>query len=503
MKAKFFSMMMAALVTCSAMVFTSCSSDDDNNAAYQANKNRSEFVEHCRANLKNLAENLNFSSWVGINQLNNDFNTNVLNNPAFEKTISTLFLQQIQQSIQPVEEGSELAQKGYQNYAVIDFSSFNYRFTQNADNTAFDVTPAEDFQLVYKRTRPQGGPAPEGGDIPPMPEGDQPGDEYECLVLKASGGYSDMIAARFSSPALAIIVRIPTNFEFIIGRLVDDGSIDPLLTGTFKNEYYGKEGSSFVDISSDSWNISGTLNSSVKAPTPRDGEGLQGPERPGRGPQDDATTLIFSVLSDKVNKKHDIALSWEQNGRKMVEMNLKESGDGIGGIYNIDFSEFSASSIHDVMAVLLNGHCLDEGKLTLLDDLTTTVSVTDMQKATKVSQELTRARRNYADETTIDKYTQQLNELIKAEMTCKGVNQTFPMKFATTKFGVDWWSMPAFCFAAGSDYVPITEMLDEESIRYMINIADHAAEPMQQSLVTVRQLMQYVQTIIGAQQSNP
>ena len=89
--------MMAAILVCGASVFTSCSSDDKD-ATAQANENRSEFVEHCRENLKDLAE------------------------------------------------------KGYQNYAVIDFTSFNYRFTQNADNTGFDVTPAEDFTLIFKRT---------------------------------------------------------------------------------------------------------------------------------------------------------------------------------------------------------------------------------------------------------------------------------------------------------------------------------------------------------------
>jgi hypothetical protein len=41
-------------------------------------------------------------------------------------------------------------------------------------------------------------------------------------------------------------------------------------------------------------------------------------------------------------------------------------------------------------------------------------------------------------------------------------------------------------------------MLDKESIEYMVNIADHAAEPMQQSIVTVRQLMQALQKMQNA-----
>ena len=55
-------------------------------------------------------------------------------------------------------------------------------------------------------------------------------------------------------------------------------------------------------------------------------------------------------------------------------------------------------------------------------------------------------------------------------MTCKGVSQTIPMKLVTTKFGVDYWTMPVFNF------------LDE---------------PMQLSIIVVRQLLQYVQTLFA------
>ena len=56
------------------------------------------------------------------------------------------------------------------------------------------------------------------------------------------------------------------------------------------------------------------------------------------------------------------------------------------------------------------------------------------------------------------------------KMTCKGVSQTIPMKLVTTKFGVDYWTMPVFNF------------LDE---------------PMQLSIIVVRQLLQYVQTLFA------
>ena len=77
------------------------------------NNNRTVFIEHTRENLKNLAENLNLTSWEIANRINQEFNTAILNNPEFKKAIIPLFLEKIITSLKPVEEGSELAEKGF------------------------------------------------------------------------------------------------------------------------------------------------------------------------------------------------------------------------------------------------------------------------------------------------------------------------------------------------------------------------------------------------------
>jgi hypothetical protein len=81
-------------------------------------------------------------------------------------------------------------------------------------------------------------------------------------------------------------------------------------------------------------------------------------------------------------------------------------------------------------------------------------------------------------------------------MTCKGVEQTIPMRIVTTKIGVDWWAVPGLNFADENGYVAITDMLDKESVEYGFNIVDHAVGPMAQSVITVRQLIQFVQSFI-------
>ena len=96
-----------------------------------------------------------------------------------------------------------------------------------------------------------------------------------------------------------------------------------------------------------------------------------------------------------------------------------------------------------------------EGTLTLNDDLTSDISISDCGKAIQLQREMAHARRNYADQATIEEYTKQLNELMSAKMTCKGVNQEIPMKLQTEKF-----------------------------------------EPMAGAIVTVRQLLQFVQTFL-------
>ena len=476
---KMMNWVLAATLVCGASVFTSCSNDNSDNSGSieQAKKDRKEFVAHTRATLKDLAENLNFSSWNAANTLNQYFNQYVLNNPGFEKAVLATFMQKTQQSIKPVEEGSELAEMGYYSYGTVDLTDFNYRFTMNANNDGFDVEAADDFEVILNAWNPTTQQVEAG---------------LYRLTLKSGGSTTYKFEHAMSQqPGMALVVLIPSEFQFSIADRLS-GQWHDGFSGSFKNQVSVADGHEYAQLDRDTWTVAGTITSDFAGVT-------------ALGAKADQTTLDFSVVSDKVNNKGDVALSWSQNGRKMLDLALKESGDGTRGIYRLDLSQFTSSaSILDVIGAIMTSRTLDEGKLTLLDDLTTTVSISDMQEAVQVAREAATARRNYADQKTIDQYTQKLNELVKCEMTCKGVNQEISMRLMTTKFGVDWWSMPSFNFADENGYVAFTELLDPESVQYGINIIDHAAEPMQQSIIVVRQLLQYVQGLVsGFQQSQP
>ena len=465
---KMMNWVLVATLVCGTGVVTSCTTDSsDNPSEEQAKSNRKEFIQHTRATLKDLAENLNFRSWDAANELNIYFNQYVLNNPGFEKAVLATFMQKTQQSIKPVEEGSELAEMGYYSYGTVDLTDFNYRFTMNANNDGFDVEPADDFEVVLNGWNPAT---------------QQLGYGLYKLTLQSGGDKSfKFVHASRQQLGTAFVIVLPSEFQFAISANFN-GQWKEHFSGSFKNQISVAEGHEDAQLNRDNLSISGTLRSCHPAVTELNLKA-------------DETKLDFSIVSDNVNKS-GIVLSWSQNDRKMVDLELKDSGDGIGKI--IDMSQFtSSSSILDVIGAIMTSRTLDEGKLTLLDDLTTTISISDMQGALQVAREGAAARRNYADQKTIDQYTQRLNELVKGEITCKGVNQEIPMRLMTTKFGVDYWTMPAFNFADENGYVSLVDLLDAESVQYSINIIDHAAGPMQQSIIVVRQLLQYLQGLVS------
>jgi hypothetical protein len=469
---KMMNWVLVATLVCGASVFTSCSNDNSDNSGSieQAKNNRKEFVAHTRATLKDLAENLNFTSWNAANTLNQYFNQYVLNNPDFEKAVLNAFMQKVMTSVKPVEAGSELAAMGYQMYGTVDLTDFNYRFTMNANNDGFDVEPADDFEVVLNGWNPAT---------------QQLGYGLYKLTLQSGGDKSfKFVHASRQQLGTAFVIVLPSEFQFAISANFN-GQWKENFSGSFKNQISVAEGREYAQVKRDSWSVSGTLRSCHPAVTELNLKA-------------DEAMFNFSIVNNREDYTGNYAFSWEQNGRKMLDLTLKQGRDAEGGIANIDLSQFtSASSLLDLFAAWLTTRNLDEAKLTLLDDLTTTLSISDMTKALELARASASARRNYADEATIDQYTQQLNALIKADMTCKGVHQQIPMKLVTTKFGVDYWTMPAFNFADEQDYVSLIDLLDAESVQYGINIIDHAAAPMQQSIIVVRQLLQYVQGLVS------
>jgi len=462
---KMMNWMLAAILICGASVFASCTANDtnDNPSQEQAKENRKEFIRHTRQNLKEVAENLNFSSWELANNINQEFNTTVLNNPEFEKAIIPLFIQKIRETVKPVEEGSELAAMGYKQYATVDLTKFNYRFTMKEDGSGFDVEEADDFEMIINGFNPRTQEQEKG---------------VRKLTLKASGDTYKQLARRLGNEELAVVILVPSDFEFSIASMVP-GSWKNAFKGAFKNDVKMSGKSEYMNPKTDGLNIIGKLETAL-------------PDTPDKKHAADATDLNFIFTQDPVTNKVGTYLTFVHNGKNMMDLwSMLEYTDK-----EIDLSKYTGSgTILDLLVALMGGSNLD-ATFSLNGDLTTEISVSDCGKAMQLQKEMAHARRSYADQATIEGYTQQLNELVSAKMTCDGVNQEIPMRLQTEKFGVDYWAMPAFNFADELGYVPFTQLLDKESVEYAINIVDHAAEPMAGAIVTVRQLMQFVQTFL-------
>lgn len=452
---------LAATLVCGASVFPSCTSDnDDNSGQEQAKKNRKEFIQHTRKNLEYLAKNMNFSTWNSVNYFNTYINQYVLLNDNFDKTISRTLGMEIQKSITPLPV-EVAAQTGKKYSATVNIADFDYIFTTTA--TGFDVTPNPEDGLIVEI----------GNPINP---------EYSVRIsITASGEEYRQISKAFSNDSVGVLVKFPSHYDFTLSTM-QNGAWTPGITAStdltvvqaqYEDEGVPADATSFLQ---DAWNLNGTVKTSV----------------PG-----DATELAFNIGQDPAKHQAGMTFDYARNGLKMVGITANLTNEN--GF--TDFSKLnltSATSIVDIFTAVMAGKSIDNLTLTLLDDLTTTVQVSDCQKVMALQQQLAQARRSYADQQTIEDYTQQMNEIVTASMICKGVDQNIPMKLVTTKVGVDYWTVPGFNFADENGYAPLTELLDSESIAYGINIIDHHAESMQQTIIVVRQLAQALHKLQSA-----
>ena len=465
---KMMTWVLAATLTCGTSVFTACSNKD--NAIIEepevdlAKQNRETFVEHTRAMTKDLAENLNFTSWQAANAYNTYFNLYVLNNPEFEKSILNAVIQDVLLSAKAVEEGSELAKMGFQAYTTIDLTNFNHRFIMNDDNTGFNEEPGSDgFEVLLNGHNPMTNQLEKG--------------VYK-VTMKAGGPTMTRILPMPNMEGTAMVIIMGSEFQFALSSKI---------SGVWNDDFSGIMHYQVPEGATDGskgYSADAVICSNILAGTVND--------------QSDNTKFELYITSDRVNGYATGQASWTQNGRKMMELSVKESGTNMGSISNLDMSQFdSASSIFEVIAAILSTRSIDEAKLTLLDDLTTTFSIQNLGKILEIENKYRTDGRNYADEATIEAYTKELNDMVKAEIYCKGLSQKIPMCLVTAPVGIDYWAVYGFQFSKQEGYVSLVDLLDRKTVGYMLNIMDHSVDYMQQSVIVGRQLVQYVLSLYG------
>ena len=444
---------LAATFICGASMFTACTANEtnDNPTQEQAKRDRAEFISHVRADLKDLAENLTFKAWPNLNGFLINFNNQVLLNDKYKHELALLFNQKIMESLQPVEEGSDLAQLGFKYQATIDLTNFNYRLTAESA-TDFKVEPADDLELVFYNAET---------------------DVHVNIVFRASGNSANVLSPGLSALTLnevAVTLLVPEKFEFELSN-DKDGTMRTWLTGEFTNTLKKTAERSFYDITQDEWTATGNTVT-------------------GHGGE----VLGFIIKQDPANHKADNDFTILRQGRNMLELALEMTDlDG-----KPDYTKLSLNdNFFDLITNVISGFRVDNLSITTLENITTTMKIDDCKKFVTLHAEMTKARRNGADQQTIDGYASQMNDLLTCSVEDKLLHQTIPMRFMASKVGVDWWAMPAMSFADENGFVPITDLLDKESIEYAVNVIDHAAMPMQQDMLITRQLMMFVMKLMG------
>lgn len=448
----------AILTICVASFFTACSDDDDKDTPAveqtEAEKNRDKFIEHTRTAVKDLAENLNFESWETANSYNMYFNQYVLANKDFENSLVSSIFHMLVNNIQEVEEGSELAAMGFNQYIDLNLSNFKYRFKMKDGQTDFYIEEADAFEIVLNGYNPKTQQIENG---------------LYKVNLKMNGTGRKRVVPVKNSDGAAIVVTMPSELQFTLSNMV---------SGTWHADFSGNISYKLPEDATDNsqgYTAEAKINSDIPA-----AEGKKG----------DKTELALTINSDRVNGQANVQGSWTQNGRKMLDLSLQESGANMGGISNLDMSQFSStSSIFEVIASILSTRSID-ATVTLLDDLSVKFNMSNLQKLLELDSEYRTVGRNYASKETIDEYTKKLNELVKAEISCKGTNQTLPMRLATTPVGIDYWAVYQVKFSE-EDYVSLLAMLDRKTFAYVLNIMDHSTDHLQQSVIIVRQLIEF------------
>jgi len=453
---KIMNWVLAATLVCGASVFTACTSDSsDNPSKEQAKKNRTEFIQHTRSVMKDLAENLNFSTWNSVNYFNTYFNEYVLLNDNFDKTLSRVVGQGIQSTLQPISAEFAEVFPGAKYMAFVKMADLNYTFSTT--ETGFNVAPNNNEGLVVEIVNPYDS-------------------KYAVKMgIKGTGTEYNQISEVFSNDTVKVFFQFCKHYDLTLSTM-QNGAWTPNIVAGAELDIDNStriEGApeNATYLLTDAWNLNGTVKTSI----------------PG-----DATELVFNIGQDPRTHQAGMTFDFTHNGQKRVA--LRAVGTNESGYTDLSFLTGS-SSILSVIGAVLQGKSVDDLTLTLNDDLTTTMKVSDCQKVMQIETAMNKARRSYADQQTMSGFAEEMNKYISFSMVCKGVNQTIPMRISTAKIGVDWWVVPAFNFSDENGYTPLPELLDKESLAYGINIIDHAAEPMQESIIVARQLAQALQKL--------
>lgn len=407
------------------------------------------------------ASNVNISSWTFLNFLFGEINTNILNNPNFEKAVLATFNERVFESI--VEAEDEIADMGFKYVATVDFSDFNYTFTARPDASGFDVTENNTGLEIV------------------LPSNDNAANKPTLMFsVTSSGSTSSILVPSRTSSGLALILTVPEKFNFSIAGKTS-GDWDARVRGEVHNAYIKQnESALFVNPLTDGWNVSATIETDFPAIG----------DRPA-----DSTSLYFAIGQEPVSDTAGVKFTYVHNGREAIDVETEITTTGAA----IDFSSLTpTSSIADLIGLVAQTRSGTTTKVRLMGAVAIEMSAANSPAFLALSQQLAEARRTNAGFDAIDAIVQRINEnvTVKAQFTRGGrVLPEAPLKFITVPFGISYTASLAIQFPDSEEFYPFSSFFDSETQGYALNILDQVTPEVMNSVGVARQLAAFTTSI--------
>ena len=149
------------------------------------------------------------------------------------------------------------------------------------------------------------------------------------LTLRASGDTYKQLAKRLGSEELAVVILVPSDFEFSIATNLPEGWSEDDFKGVFTNAFQMSGESEFINPKTDVIGITGVLTTRV--PVSPDGQRAA-----------DATDLYFDIANDPVANESSMKFSFGHNDKSMIELEATANYTD-KEIDLTDFSQFTTS----------------------------------------------------------------------------------------------------------------------------------------------------------------
>lgn len=419
---------------------------------------RTALIDHVRDMAKGLAEQgVNFTARNIISDITSQFAKVLVDNEAFFKSTVDAIVQAAIMSAKDVEEGSELQKKGYSKYIDVSLDQLYGRYIIQSEGAPV-IEPATQIEFIFPLTTVEG--------------------TTNCLTkIKAVGATVEMVHPVVTDRSIALILHLPESIVLESGEL-DGETFTKVFDSTINCAFEPNGTSQYVNFFNNKWELSGAQHSFIK------GDEVFLP---------DENVITFSRSFDPVTTGQMTSeFAFAQNSRPIVEWKssatvptlptlfktleqliaaMKEDPDSKGFSIKDLISSLSGSdaSLIDILLPLLAGSTIDNMEIWAMGDLGFKVKVTDIPTLQKTLMDLRAARYQHKGEAAIDALVQQLNAVTEGKVSCKALSQELPFKMVTEKFGIDYIPAPAVKFADEEDYVPMSELVDKETIQYTFN----------------------------------